>query len=244
MAKELDYTQEQIDSLFKGVYEGKINLISLPSDLYDATNNLLNEGIQTGYGLAGNPETKALLSNSIAKFSAAKQFQFISEMQNFLFDEKGFLIPFEDFKKYADGINSNYNVNWLQAEYNTTHSMARSTKDWEDIQVDKDIFPMLKYETKRDPKVRNEHVGLNGIVLPVDHDFWIDHFPPNGWRCRCQAIKREGGKPTDLGKKKLPKLDDVFRGNAGITKQVFNDKHPYFKVPKEFEKHKKNNFGL
>jgi hypothetical protein len=25
-------------------------------------------------------------------------------------------------------------------------------------------------------------------VLPVDHPFWRQHYPPNGWRCRCTAF--------------------------------------------------------
>ena len=69
-------------------------------------------------------------------------------------------------------------------------------------------------------------------------------MPPNGWRCRCQVIQRESGKETNLSKKKVPKLDPVFSGNAGKRKTVFKKSHDYYKVPKQWQKHKKNNFGL
>ncbi|MCX8505203.1 MAG: hypothetical protein ORN98_01125, partial [Alphaproteobacteria bacterium] len=28
----------------------------------------------------------------------------------------------------------------------------------------------------------------HGTILPVDDNWWMTHFPPNGWRCRCSVI--------------------------------------------------------
>ncbi|MEG1092384.1 MAG: phage head morphogenesis protein, partial [Acinetobacter sp.] len=32
------------------------------------------------------------------------------------------------------------------------------------------------------------HLALNRIVLPIDHPFWLTHYPPLGFRCRCTVI--------------------------------------------------------
>lgn len=252
MAKgEIKISQKEIDQIIKDIHSGKIHLYNLPENLYNAVGEVLSEGVSSGYGLPAGADlqtqannTARLLKKSIYQFSAAKQFQFISDMQNFLFDNKGMIKPFNEFKKDADIIHQNYNVNWLKAEYLTSLSMSESAADWEQIEKEKDIFPYLKYETKRDARVRSAHSAMNGIVKHVDDPFWDSHYPPNGWRCRCQAVPREGGRPTDLTKKNLPKLDALFSGNAGKTKKVFNDSHPYFNTPKKFDNHKSKNFGL
>jgi hypothetical protein len=32
------------------------------------------------------------------------------------------------------------------------------------------------------------HVSWDGLVLPHDHEFWMTHFPPNGWGCHCRVV--------------------------------------------------------
>lgn len=32
------------------------------------------------------------------------------------------------------------------------------------------------------------HLSWNGLVLPVDHQFWETHTAPNGWGCGCRII--------------------------------------------------------
>lgn len=252
MAKgKLNFSDKQTEQLFKDVHSGAINLMNLPENLYNATGEELTEGVLKGSGVKSSINIQApandtirQLKKSVYNFSAAKQFQFISDMQNFLFNEKGFIRPFNEFKGFADVINNQYNKNWLEAEYVTSINMAHGASDWERIQEEKEIFPYLKYETTGDGRVRDEHAALNGIVRRIDDPFWSDFMPPNGWRCRCQAIQRESGKETNLSKKNIPKLDPVFNGNSGKRKTVFKKAHPYYSVPKKFNKHKANNFGL
>lgn len=45
----------------------------------------------------------------------------------------------------------------------------------------------IVYRTMRDERVRQSHRKLEGVCLPKSHTFWTTHYPPNGWRCRCQA---------------------------------------------------------
>lgn len=51
---------------------------------------------------------------------------------------------------------------------------------------------------------RIQHLGWDGLILEADHEFWLTHYPPNGWGCSCYVIgarsiegaKRRGGDPS------------------------------------------------
>lgn len=45
---------------------------------------------------------------------------------------------------------------------------------------------IYKHGGSRDP--RPEHLAMNGITLPPDHDFWTIWSPPNGWGCSCRVV--------------------------------------------------------
>jgi hypothetical protein len=40
-----------------------------------------------------------------------------------------------------------------------------------------------------DGRTRPLHALWHGTILPVDHPWWLTHFPPNGWRCRCTVVQ-------------------------------------------------------
>jgi SPP1 gp7 family putative phage head morphogenesis protein len=58
----------------------------------------------------------------------------------------------------------------------------------------RDEFPYLKYSATHDTRVRPEHLllekmGLDGgPIYRTDDPFWLTHYPPWAWRCRCNAI--------------------------------------------------------
>lgn len=70
-------------------------------------------------------------------------------------------------------------------------------------------FPYWVYlhGASREPREIHLH-DWHGLVLPPDHEFWITHYPPNGWGCSCyvvgartlEAARRLGGNPD----KQLP----------------------------------------
>ncbi len=83
-------------------------------------------------------------------------------------------------------------VNSFQVEtiFRTQTQMAYSAGQWQTLQ-DPDIQEILwgyKYSTVGDDRVRDEHIGLEGVLLPKEDPFWETHWPPNGWACRCKAI--------------------------------------------------------
>jgi hypothetical protein len=43
---------------------------------------------------------------------------------------------------------------------------------------------------------RPQHVVWNGLTLPITHDFWKSHYPPNGWRCHCRCVRADAHEVT------------------------------------------------
>lgn len=68
-------------------------------------------------------------------------------------------------------------------------AQAYAAGRWQQIQRLKAVRPYLRY-VHVDPELqqrwsRHEHAEWHGIVLPVDDQWWLTHYPPNGWNCRC-----------------------------------------------------------
>ena len=53
----------------------------------------------------------------------------------------------------------------------------------------KKILPYLQYKHS-DAAIhpRQEHKSWDGLTLPADHPFWLEHKPPNGWFCGCYIV--------------------------------------------------------
>ena len=64
-------------------------------------------------------------------------------------------------------------------------------------------YPLWVYFHGNAREPRLQHLGWDGLILPVDHPFWATHYPPNGWGCTCYVSGartmagaiRLGGKP-------------------------------------------------
>lgn len=85
----------------------------------------------------------------------------------------------------------------------TSHAIGQ----WKRIEDTKDVLPYLLYELG--PVVsrhRDEHLAFDGLVLPVDDPFWVEHLPPRGFRCKCRVRQISGYEAQRLGISKAPKL--------------------------------------
>jgi hypothetical protein len=56
------------------------------------------------------------------------------------------------------------------------------------MQRNVDALPYWQYLTMEDENVRKEHWDLRRLILPANSPFWIDHYPPWDWGCRCQVV--------------------------------------------------------
>lgn len=103
----------------------------------------------------------------------------------------------------------------LAVIFDTNVRTAHAAGRWARIQRTKDRFPYLVYRQIQRPTKRDAHVPFHDLVLPVDHPFWLTHFPPNGYFCGCivrqlteRALRRQGLK--------------VSRDPTGQTRKVQN----------------------
>lgn len=78
-----------------------------------------------------------------------------------------------------------------------------------------DNITHFKYIATKDAHVRDEHLALNGLVLPKDDPFWQDHFPPWDWGCRCQVVEmsqRAVEREKERDRERLPEDRRVYGG--------------------------------
>lgn len=74
----------------------------------------------------------------------------------------------------------------------TSYAVGR----WEQIQRTKRLRPFLRYVAVQDRRTRPEHAAWHGIILPVDDPWFLSHYPPNGWNCRC-TVRQLSARDVD-----------------------------------------------
>ena len=74
---------------------------------------------------------------------------------------------------------------------------------WQQAQRLKATRPFLRYVAVLDARTRPLHREWHGTILPVDHDWWATHYPPNGWNCRC-TVRSLSQRDVDKNGWKLP----------------------------------------
>jgi SPP1 gp7 family putative phage head morphogenesis protein len=211
------------------------------------TNSLLN-AVDIGYkegknnlNLAYNAKDLELLkriNDNIYTFAAYKNYQTIKELGNYLKDTNGDIRSFADFRKAVlQDVHTKYNLQWLEAEYNTTYAQAQNASRWVGFEANKDLFSMLKYNTQLDANVSDEHKILHGIVAHIDDPIWDRISPVRRIQCRCYLTSHQASEVTvtkvlpDIPN--LPKNSPFSGGNVGKTGVVFGENHPYFDVSSE-----------
>lgn len=87
----------------------------------------------------------------------------------------------------------------LKTIFRTNVQGAYAAGQWQQIQDNADVAEYLMYDAVDDHRTRPEHAAWDGTVLPVNHPWWKDHYPPNGWNCRCGVIQLSEEELEDLG---------------------------------------------
>ncbi len=208
--------------------------------LITETARILNTAVEEHISHEVSDVLRYALENNVFIFSGFKVYHSLSEVGLSLVDASGHIKPFEDFHRDVKAIKQSYYKNWLYAEYNHAVGSTLMAEKWQDLKKNSERY-YLQYRTALDERVRDEHAALEGITLPADDPFWASYFPPNGWNCRCTAVKvrrakyemsdpdnamRLGDKATDNVKQR------IFRFNPGMEMKIFPPKHPYYKGPK------------
>jgi len=225
-------------------------------EMYKAVAGKLTEGVYKGFGKDiidtkwDTPDYNMLfdLRENVYIFSAAKQYQEIRHLTTLL--TKGDKInSYNDFKKQAIVIHTDYNDNYLRTEYGSAIAQSQSASKWMDIEKNAETLPNLTYHTVGDSRVRRDHAALDGITRPVADKFWNTCYPPNDWNCRCTVIQDDGALTlkknfSDETKAAIKDIPEVFQFNAGKSRIVFSDKHPYYDVRPKDRAFAKINFNM
>lgn len=236
------------------VYQKFVNDRKLDEDYYNKIAAFLFHACIAGFGgdkdyfQYGSPQaqTIAAIRTNIYIFSAAKEFQQVKIMSEFI-NEKGVQSSFSEFKKKASVVFDEFNNNYLKTEYDTAIGQSQMARDWVEFEANKQTFPYLTYHTQRDGRVREHHAILDGVCRKVGDSFWNYNMPKNGWNCRCFVTSHDKAQET----KHVPKVEwgtndfpEVFKMNPGKDKLVFKKDHPYFKVSRKDKAFRNENFGL
>lgn len=221
--------------MLQAIFDGKSGLTD--PGLLSLVGSLLNENVTEGFGKNflqvdfATPDAAMLtrLTRDTWHFSAAKNYQQLRDMTLALKDDAGKLRTFADFREAASGISDSYNKTWLKAEYDHAVGSSTMASQWVEFQRNAKLMPFLRYSTVGDAQVRVSHRALDGITRKIDDAFWTTHYPPNGWRCRCDANQLPGSaKETEL--KDIPSvpIQPMFRTNLAASGMVYPKGHPYY----------------
>ena len=99
---------------------------------------------------------------------------------------------FNDFQKLVAESEIILPKHYLDNVFRTNIQSAYGHGRWQQQQRNKDKRQYLMYSAINDSRVRPAHLALNRIVLPIDHPFWLTHYPPLGFRCFLPDTKIDG----------------------------------------------------
>lgn len=133
---------------------------------------------------------------------------------------------FGEWKKEVTGQDSpikEFPRHRLENIYRNHVQQSYNAGRWISFREHKSERPYLMYDAVNDARTRPAHRALDGVIKPVDDQFWIGHSPQLGHGCRCrlisfsekQALRRGGvtqnpdpnGQPDAEGWGLLPEFD-------------------------------------
>lgn len=113
------------------------------------------------------------------------------------------------------------------AELSTVTARARSARQWEQFEEERDLFPNLTWIRTRSASPRELHLSYVGLTLPMDHEFWKNNQPGNLWNCKCDWETSD--EPASNDPVKIIPPAKGLEGNPYFDGKLITDKHPYHK---------------
>ncbi|OTG62835.1 phage head morphogenesis protein [Acinetobacter sp. ANC 3903] len=125
------------------------------------------------------------MATTVSFLSSLEQIETVIKAVNKSIADGG---TFNDFQKLIAESEIILPKHYLDNVFRTNIQNAYGHGRWQQQQRNKAKRPYLMYSAINDSRVRPSHLALNRIVLPIDHPFWLTHYPPLGFRCRCTVI--------------------------------------------------------
>ena len=226
-------------NLIKKVFKGDIDGIDEATTIDNA--QTLMDGVFEGFGGDfsafhwGSPDYIKLahLERNVYQFSGAKNYQQKQDLTRLIKDGER-VRTYKEFRQEAAKILDEYQGNWLKTEYNAAIAGSQMASKW--VDMEKHPTSLIQYRTMEDARVRDDHAELNRITRPAEDPFWNIYYPPNGWNCRCTAIRvNDSGLKTSDSGLNYPEIPKMFQVNLGKEGIVFPVKgNPLFSgIPKD-----------
>lgn len=249
--KKKSSIQSETAKIARLIYSGKLKQGQVDQQSIRLMAEEMTKGLFQGYGKnLGKIDPEATdyrilskMEDNVHVFSGFKSYRELKEISQLLVKD-GKLVSKQEFLQAVKRVDKTYNQNYKEAEYDLAVTSAQQAKNWNDIQKEKEKFPMLKYSSVLDGHETVLCHTLDARIYPVDHDFWKTYYPPNHWRCRSGVIPLADGEQSNDEPELYPKLAPMFQNNVGINGEVFPDSHPYFDLPVNKVEYLKKHIGI
>ena len=125
------------------------------------------------------------MATTVSFLSSLEQIETVIKAVNKSIADGG---TFKDFQKLVEKEGIELPKHYLDNVFRTNIQNAYGHGRWIQQNRNKAKRPYLMYSAINDSRVRPSHLALDKIVLPFDHPFWLTHYPPISFRCRCTVI--------------------------------------------------------
>lgn len=242
-----DGAERMAERVLKRIREGFDVKGMIDPDLFANACNALNEAVDEAVKLSvrwGRPDKAFIreLKRNNAVFAAFKAHREQNDLARLLTDDEGNTRSFDAFRRAAEPLIGQYNVNWLQTEYTTAVRTARTAVRFKQYDRDSDLYPNAEWLPSRAAEPRMSHRKYYHTVRRLTDPWWETHFPGCVWGCQCDM--RNTDKPvTHIGDDPVapgtepgiaePSEETTVRSpglsrNPARSGELFSRDHPYF----------------
>lgn len=132
---------------------------------------------------------------------------------------------FQEFQKAVKESGIELSPHHLDNIFRTNIQNAYAHGIWTQQQENKANRPYLRYSSLTDSRVRPSHLALNNIIRHIDDSFWLTHYVPNGFNCRCAIDAITESQAKRLGITIDDELPDIQPDNGWAVSPASYGKH-------------------
>lgn len=239
LTKVIKETDEIIRYVAEQYYKGIYNTANLLPEIYKLVSDELILNLKDNIDpLIYNTDLYNQLESNLKSFAAGKNKNQLDKMISQLLIND----DIDDFVKKSRGVNYLFNDTYLKTEMNFINNSIQSINKWNSVSKLKEDDYMIQYIATKDELTRDNHMMLNGTILPKSDPFWQNYLPPWDYNCRCtyKAVRFDPEKmgtqlqesqelSQNIGNNGDFKLRKGISNNPSQSAEFFTNEHPYIK---------------